>query len=293
MIILIIQLLLLLPKQSSAQKIIPDDLRKRVREAHTFDDLLSITQLSYAPHLLGNKNEAIFKDQKKLQPAEIRSKSETRIKLYGASTLHPSIITRKSSNHQDVDVAKACIPILPENPDPGLLIFPRCYEITQCIGSCCEFTERCHPISTEYIQRPIVEMLYSGNNLFAINQTRNITIEQHTACSCQECTQFGVDIQCSQKKIVGPNCNCECKNKEEKKDCQGPNRMWNDETCTCSCITKCYGRSILDIHTCLCYHPSNKQSYGNPDASSNFRLTTSRIKGLRLARMRMSTKTVL
>lgn len=64
-------------------------------------------------------------------------------------------------------------------------------------------------------------MLYSGNNLFVINQTRNITIEQHTACTCQECTQFGTTLQCPQKKIVTPNCDCECRNREEKKNCQG------------------------------------------------------------------------
>uniref|UniRef100_A0A8R1TXY5 PDGF_2 domain-containing protein n=1 Tax=Onchocerca volvulus TaxID=6282 RepID=A0A8R1TXY5_ONCVO len=277
---LLLLLLLLLKEHSSAQKVIPDDLRKRIREAHTFDDLLSITQFSYAPHLLANENEPIFKDQTKLQPAEIRSKMRGKIKIYGASTLDPSINIRKSDFRQDIDdntrksldilskvrqgedkceLQKTCIPILPENPDPGLLIFPRCYEVTQCIGSCCEFTEHCHPISIEYIQQPIVEMLYSGHNLFVINQTRNITIEQHAACSCRECSRFDVDIQCPQNKIFGPNCDCECRNREEKKDCQGPNKAWNDETCTCNCIRKkCYGGSILDINTCLCYHPVNK-----------------------------------
>ncbi|EFO21249.1 hypothetical protein LOAG_07241 [Loa loa] len=312
LILPLLLLLLLLNEHPLAQKAIPDDIRKKVREARTFDELLSATQLSYASHLLGNENEPTFKGRKELQPAEIRS--YTNRKLYGASAFQKSTITRKSNFREDIDantrksldilstirqgadiceLHKACIPILPENPDPGLLIFPRCYEVTQCIGTCCEFTEHCHPTSIEYIQQPIIEMLYSGNNLFVINQTRNITIEQHTACSCRPCTRFGAAIQCSLKKTVGPNCECECGNKEEKRHCQGPNKAWNDETCTCSCVTKCYGKSILDTHTCLCYHPSSNQSYRNLDAFDNFRSDVSRLPRLRLARRKMFTKTAL
>ncbi|CAG9533887.1 unnamed protein product [Cercopithifilaria johnstoni] len=311
-------LLLLMDEHPLAQKAIPDDIRKRVREAHTFDELLSATQVLYAPYLLGNKDEPTFKVHKELQhPSAVRSytNSMQKVKLYTASKFHPSNITRKSDFHPDIDanakksleilrtirqgtdiceLQKVCIPVVLENPDPGLLTFPRCHEVTQCVGSCCEFTERCHPTSTEYIQQPIVEMLYSGNNLFIINQTRSITIEQHTACSCQVCTKFGAAIQCPRKKIVGPNCHCECKNRQEKKNCQDPNKVWNNETCTCSCVTKkCNGGSILDAHTCLCYHPGNNQSYGEKDASGSFQSDTFRLRRLRLARRRMPTKNIL
>uniref|UniRef100_A0A0R3S118 PDGF_2 domain-containing protein n=1 Tax=Elaeophora elaphi TaxID=1147741 RepID=A0A0R3S118_9BILA len=309
-------LLLLLDGHPLAQKAIPNYIRKRVREARTFDELLSATQLSYAPHLFRIEDEPTFKDHKELHPAEIRSYTNRiqKVKLYEASALHPSIITRKSDFRQDIDVntkksldilstirqgtdtcklQKACVPILPENPDPGLLIFPRCYEVTQCIGSCCEFTERCHPTSIEYIQQPTIEMLYAGNNMFVINQTRNITIEQHTACSCQACIESSTPNQCLQKKTIGSNCDCECKNRKEKMDCQGPNKVWDDETCTCSCVMKnCNGRSILDAHTCLCYQNSN-QSYGEPDNSGYFRSNTSRLQRLRLTRRRMPTKNAL
>uniref|UniRef100_A0A915Q0C4 Platelet-derived growth factor (PDGF) family profile domain-containing protein n=1 Tax=Setaria digitata TaxID=48799 RepID=A0A915Q0C4_9BILA len=325
MIILIIRisLLLLLNEYSLAQKGIPDDIRKRVREAETFNDLLSIMQFTYATHLLGNENgnenenEPSFDDQKELRLAEIRSRKKDiqNMKLYGASVVQPPSIAEKSALRQNIDVnvkknldiiskirqgsdicelRKACIPILPENPDPGLIIFPRCYEATQCIGSCCEFSETCHPINVEYIEQPIIEMLYAGNNLFVINQTRNITIEQHTACSCRACTPSDEAIHCPRKKILGSNCQCECRNKQEKSNCQGPNKKWNDETCTCTCTTRnCYGRSILDNDTCLCYHRGNKQRYGDPDVSGNFRSDTSRLQTIRLARMRMSSETTL
>ncbi|VDK80508.1 unnamed protein product [Litomosoides sigmodontis] len=313
-------LLILLNEHPLAQKAVPDDILKRVRKAQTFDELLSFIQLSYEPHSLGSEDEPTFKVQK-LHSAEIRSYTDSvrTVKPYKAFTLLPSTITRTSAFRQDInerksydanatisldilstirqgtdicELQKACIPILPENPDPGLLIFPRCYEVTQCIGSCCEFTEHCHPISIEYIHQPIIEMLYSGNNLFVINQTRNITIERHTACSCQECSEFGAAIQCPRTKNVGGNCKCECRNREEKKDCQGPNKVWNDETCTCSCATNsCYGKSILDSHTCLCYHPGNSESYGELNSSDNFRLNTSRLQRLGPARRRTTINT--
>lgn len=53
-----------------------------------------------------------------------------------------------------------CIPIITENPDPALLIFPRCYEINRCIGSCCDFTEGCLPTGIKYIQKPVTFLHY-------------------------------------------------------------------------------------------------------------------------------------
>lgn len=98
-------LLLLLDTHSSAQKAIPADIRRKVREAHTFGELLSTIQLSYAPHLLGNEDKPTFKINKELRPAEIRSytKKMQKVKLYEASALHPSNIIRKSDFRQDID----------------------------------------------------------------------------------------------------------------------------------------------------------------------------------------------
>ncbi|EJW81735.1 hypothetical protein WUBG_07355 [Wuchereria bancrofti] len=236
-LILPILLLILLDEYSLAQKTIPDDIRKKLSQARTFSELLPVIQLSFAPHLFGNGGKSMLKHHKELQSTEIESHMNRtqNVEFFGLRGLD---LSRKSDSQQTVDdntassleilrtvrqgadtceLHKACIPILAENSDPGLLIFPKCYEITQCIGSCCEFTERCHPTSTEYIQQPIIEMLYAGNNLFVINQTRNITVEQHTACSCRMCTRIGAAVQCPQKKIVGPDCECECRNRGEKK----------------------------------------------------------------------------
>ncbi|VDM19972.1 unnamed protein product [Wuchereria bancrofti] len=236
----------------------------------------------------------MLKHHKELQSTEIESHMNRtqNVEFFGLRGLD---LSRKSDSQQTVDASsleilrtvrqgadtcelhKACIPILAENSDPGLLIFPKCYEITQCIGSCCEFTERCHPTSTEYIQQPIIEMLYAGNNLFVINQTRNITVEQHTACSCRMCTRIGAAVQCPQKKIVGPDCECECRNRGEKKNCQGPSKMWNDETCTCNCVTKndcsrsnpdTYNATAI-IHTIMKIMRSRKRTYGTVFKAKN------------------------
>lgn len=103
MFTLILSLLLLLVENPLAQKDIPDDIRKKVREAHTFDELLSVTQLSYASHLLGNVNDSTFNEYK-LQPAEIQSYTNRmkKVMLHKASTFQ-SIIPRKSNFRQNID----------------------------------------------------------------------------------------------------------------------------------------------------------------------------------------------
>lgn len=48
-----------------------------------------------------------------------------------------------------------CVPVPIENPDPGVLVFPRCYEMMQCVGSCCDSIESCHATAVQYLQKPV------------------------------------------------------------------------------------------------------------------------------------------
>ncbi|VDN60885.1 unnamed protein product [Dracunculus medinensis] len=171
---------------------------------------------------------------------------EKRIKLQGASFISSSSLSLSPSLNDDntaistnpqinldfeilgsikqgndtCELRNICIPIPVNNPDPSLLIFPRCYEITQCVGSCCDASERCSPITTEYLRKPIVEMIYNGNNRFIINRTLNITMERHLACNCRDCFQEQYRSSCTKAQVVGPNCNCQCPNQAEKRKCE-------------------------------------------------------------------------
>ncbi|PAV87119.1 hypothetical protein WR25_08709 [Diploscapter pachys] len=54
-----------------------------------------------------------------------------------------------------------CVPVPMQNEDPDSLIYPRCYQI--------------------------VKFVYQGNGRFILNQTMNITMEEHQSCSCADC----------------------------------------------------------------------------------------------------------
>ncbi|KAK6060772.1 hypothetical protein COOONC_01568 [Cooperia oncophora] len=89
----------------------------------------------------------------------------------------------------------------------------------QCVGSCCDSFERCHPHSVRILERPVVEMVYVGNGRFMLNQTLNISMEEHTSCSCYDC---GPNVpECPPGSVIGSDCTCQCANKSDRHNCQG------------------------------------------------------------------------
>ncbi|CAD6197555.1 unnamed protein product, partial [Caenorhabditis auriculariae] len=89
--------------------------------------------------------------------------------------------------------------------------------VNQCVGSCCDKIETCHPHTVNIVNRPIVEMVYIGNDRFMVNTTRNITMEEHTSCSCFDC---GANMPtCKPGFVVGRSCKCECANKDDRNLC--------------------------------------------------------------------------
>uniref|UniRef100_A0A914RCY5 Uncharacterized protein n=1 Tax=Parascaris equorum TaxID=6256 RepID=A0A914RCY5_PAREQ len=111
-----------------------------------------------------------------------------------------------------------CVPVPIENPDPGVLVFPRCYEVMQMFHGKSNLDT--NPFNYHRVLQ-IVEMVYAGQDRFVINQTLNITMEQHQACSCRDCTLDGVQPECQPGHVIGASCTCECGNQIEKHNCKG------------------------------------------------------------------------
>ncbi|CAB3403623.1 unnamed protein product [Caenorhabditis bovis] len=143
-----------------------------------------------------------------------------------------------------------CVPIPQISDDPQVVIYPRCYEVDQCVGSCCDAVESCHPHTVNLVKKSIVELVYIGNNRFMINTTKEITMEEHTSCSCFDC---GANTpSCPPGFKVGRSCKCECENKDKRNDCVGA-EVWNPDLCKCQCDLKCTSKNfVLNEKSCEC-----------------------------------------
>ncbi|VDM52459.1 unnamed protein product [Angiostrongylus costaricensis] len=132
---------------------------------------------------------------------------------------HLSLFGSIKQGNDTCQLQSVCVPIPFDNGDPQVVIYPKCYEVMQCVGSCCDSFERCHPHSVRILEKPVIEMLYIGNGRFMLNQTLNISMEEHTSCSCYDC---GPDVpECPPGFVIGADCRCQCANKNDRHNCQG------------------------------------------------------------------------
>ncbi|VDN45403.1 unnamed protein product [Gongylonema pulchrum] len=85
--------------QSLGPKAIPEELRKRVREAQTLNDLKSVANLAYAPHLIEHKNQKTLR----LSPSLRLSNERSMVKLQGASAFAFSMNSERSDHQPDLN----------------------------------------------------------------------------------------------------------------------------------------------------------------------------------------------
>uniref|UniRef100_A0A1I7X8H4 PDGF_2 domain-containing protein n=1 Tax=Heterorhabditis bacteriophora TaxID=37862 RepID=A0A1I7X8H4_HETBA len=133
---------------------------------------------------------------------------------------HLSLFGSIKQGNDTCQLQSVCVPIPIENENPQVIIYPKCYEVMQCVGSCCDSFERCHPHSIRKLQKPI--------------------------------------SQCPPGFVLGPSCKCECANSADRDSCLG-NHIWNEHNCTCNCehIT-CSKNNILDRERCECISQKEK-----------------------------------
>uniref|UniRef100_A0A0N5APE9 PDGF_2 domain-containing protein n=1 Tax=Syphacia muris TaxID=451379 RepID=A0A0N5APE9_9BILA len=174
-----------------------------------------------------------------------------------ASNTHTNDVNLLKTVKQGADTCylqTVCQPVpLDDDADPQILLFPRCSEVTRCIGSCCDTGKSCKPTRKEYVFKTVFRLKYIGNSKFAIDKKLSIPMEQHLGCQCRQCQQWEF-IRCGKNQVVGPNCDCICRNEIEKASCQGL-RQWSEETCSCKCRPmSCSEGAVFNDRNCTCIY---------------------------------------
>ncbi|KJH43303.1 hypothetical protein DICVIV_10673 [Dictyocaulus viviparus] len=152
---------------------IPKYLRDKLRHASSFLEIAENVEILYHPLYTNKHLQKSYATEGPRQP--MRIKAANFIKSSPVQLRNLAVDeSMNDRNAMDVDTTEqlslfgsikqgsdicqlqsVCVPIPIDNGDPQVVIYPKCYEVMQCVGSCCDAFERCHPHSIRMMERPV------------------------------------------------------------------------------------------------------------------------------------------
>jgi len=141
------------------------------------------------------------------------------------------------------------VPILLQNLTAGSIVFPECTLVNRCGGCCSHPLLACQPVDKEMLQRQVIVVEVA----LGIDRRETISLEQHQSCSCQCKVK---EHHCnSLQEYKEDECRCACHNLVDRRNCWGPNKLWDDTSCVCRCRNSgvpCSTGMIFNPEMCRC-----------------------------------------
>jgi len=271
-------LLLLLTLPVTFTERIPSELLERLKAAHSLAELHRIAPIHYSRTVAGQgggRGQRVnlqYSHDRRLLGADILGRSRSRnddqsgiiendsvqqeqaIVLDDTTSKSLEVLRDLRQGNDTCELRSLCLPVPLDAFDPSIVVFPRCFEVARCVGSCCDSEESCHPTAFETIELPVAELQYIGDDRFLMTRTSNITLQRHLACACRDCAAHGPPKTCPHNRLLGPSCRCECRNQMEKQKCAERGLSeWNEVSCECECrVRACAEGRWLNRERCEC-----------------------------------------
>jgi len=143
-----------------------------------------------------------------------------------------------------------CVPVPVDDHDASIFIFPQCIELPQCLGSCCDSLQRCHPEHVVPVMVEVKKWAYFDNGELRQVGIELVRMAKHMDCGCEKCRDS--NLTCGPNH-VRKDCACRCDNEREASNCNSP-RKWSNDDCRCECaIKKCAAGERLNAQECKCF----------------------------------------
>ncbi|GMR41585.1 hypothetical protein PMAYCL1PPCAC_11780, partial [Pristionchus mayeri] len=248
---------LLSPILARSEIHVPKAFKDKMARAATFADLAHNFHIVFTPNVSNHRRDYRIQGASLLhKPGQFPHDQMTPADREYEEKME--LLKKIKQGSDTCKLQKVCIPVENEVEDNTVLFYPMCYDVMRCVGSCCHSENKCHPHTSKNVSRVVVELGYVGGGKFKLNRTFNITMEEHTSCSCYQCTNKNL---CPPGLVIGPSCHCECPNQDEKAECTGE-RTWNEDQCKCECpVVICAQSEVLDEKTCTCVNEATHFSH--------------------------------